>query len=460
MPMPTQWDATALRGQVARFIQISHNGCRAKYVGQGTDDRDAASVRADHPVPADCPIFYFEVEIVNAGRDGFIGIGFCTRDVNLDRLPGWEPHSYGYHGDDGHVFSGRGTGRAYGPMYTTGDWLGIILNRVERTISFTKKGYDLGVAFEDVSETWLYPAVGFRTPDEEVLVNFGNDLVGRPFKGDVELVKQEAQSRLYSKILATPIIVPSITDAAMASGSRNNNNGNTASNCTANSRTSIIGEILFDYLKHHGYWESASAVARDILGGTVQVPMDEINLAALQSSMREKLLDGDVDGAMTAAESLAPGVMEASPHVAFRLKCLKFCELIKAGRDEEAMVYGREELGPSCSNSSDDRALLEDALALFAYADPATSPSGHLLSASHCAELAAELDKAVLSRRGCREESSLERVWRQTEAVKRELKRQGDPAASLLGESTHLMQIVDGLYSSNVNVPVPADDLI
>lgn len=29
-------------------------------------------------------------------------------------------HLCRYHGDDGHAFSGRGTGRAYGPTYTTG----------------------------------------------------------------------------------------------------------------------------------------------------------------------------------------------------------------------------------------------------------------------------------------------------------------------------------------------------
>lgn len=29
-------------------------------------------------------------------------------------------HVCRYHGDDGHAFSGRGTGRAYGPTYTTG----------------------------------------------------------------------------------------------------------------------------------------------------------------------------------------------------------------------------------------------------------------------------------------------------------------------------------------------------
>ena len=147
------------------------------------------------------------------------GIGFSSAEVKLDRLPGWEPHSYGYHGDDGHAFSGRGTGRAYGPTYTTGgvephaalpiahsrflaiapspsppaarcstppptihataltqsphplsssegDWVGVVLNRIDGTISFCKKGYDLGVAFSGVGpDERLYPAVGFRTPD-------------------------------------------------------------------------------------------------------------------------------------------------------------------------------------------------------------------------------------------------------------------------------------------------------
>lgn len=51
---------------------------------------------------------------------------------------------------------------------SAGDWLGVVLNRVEQTVSFTKKGYDLGVAFEGVTEERLYPSIGFRTPDEEV----------------------------------------------------------------------------------------------------------------------------------------------------------------------------------------------------------------------------------------------------------------------------------------------------
>jgi len=38
----------------------------------------------------------------------------------MDRLPGWDNHSYGYHGDDGCAFKGSGKGNAYGPTFSTG----------------------------------------------------------------------------------------------------------------------------------------------------------------------------------------------------------------------------------------------------------------------------------------------------------------------------------------------------
>uniref|UniRef100_A0A803XLS0 Uncharacterized protein n=1 Tax=Meleagris gallopavo TaxID=9103 RepID=A0A803XLS0_MELGA len=38
----------------------------------GKNHKDAASVRATHPIPAACGIYYFEVKIVSKGRDGGI----------------------------------------------------------------------------------------------------------------------------------------------------------------------------------------------------------------------------------------------------------------------------------------------------------------------------------------------------------------------------------------------------
>ena len=50
--------------------------------------QDAASVRADHPIPAQAGVYYFEVEVISRGQKGYIGIGFSTRSVHLARLPG------------------------------------------------------------------------------------------------------------------------------------------------------------------------------------------------------------------------------------------------------------------------------------------------------------------------------------------------------------------------------------
>jgi hypothetical protein len=42
-------------------------------------------------------------------------------------------------------------------------------------------------------------------------------------------------------------------------------------NFTSAQSPSLVGELVFGYLRHHGHWDSAAAVARDVLGGAVAV---------------------------------------------------------------------------------------------------------------------------------------------------------------------------------------------
>jgi SPRY domain len=44
---------------------------------------------------------------------------FGTDAVKLSRLPGWEGHSWGYHGDDGNSFASEREGSPYGPKFTS-----------------------------------------------------------------------------------------------------------------------------------------------------------------------------------------------------------------------------------------------------------------------------------------------------------------------------------------------------
>jgi Ran-binding protein 9/10 len=76
-----------------------------------------------------------------------MGIGLSTGEVNLNRLPGWDKGSYGYHGDDGHSFCSSGSGYAYGPTFTTGDYVGCCVNFLENSCFYTRNGYNLGKYF-------------------------------------------------------------------------------------------------------------------------------------------------------------------------------------------------------------------------------------------------------------------------------------------------------------------------
>lgn len=58
---------------------------------------------------------------------------------------GWEPNTFGYHGDDGKKFrSSSSKGHNYGPPFTTWDTIGCGINFFNKTAFYTKNGICLG----------------------------------------------------------------------------------------------------------------------------------------------------------------------------------------------------------------------------------------------------------------------------------------------------------------------------
>lgn len=94
-----------------------------------------------------------------------VGLAGC-RFYCTTRMPGWDRHSYGYHGDDGGFFHGSGSmRRQYGPKFGRGDIVGCGVDYSNNTIFFTLNGKSLGTAidhvFEEAAEhVALYPVVG------------------------------------------------------------------------------------------------------------------------------------------------------------------------------------------------------------------------------------------------------------------------------------------------------------
>ncbi|XP_046657497.1 ran-binding protein 9-like [Daphnia pulicaria] len=195
-PLPLCWSSE----DKFYFVGLSENNLRVSYQGYGKTQLDAVSVRATHPIPSACGLYYYEVKIINRGSDGYIGIGLSAEEVDMNALPGWRENSFGYHGDDGKSFCSSGTGQTYGPTFTTNDVIGCGINFIDNTCFYTKNGLNLGTAFVDLPLN-LYPTVGLNSHGEVVEANFGQC----PFVYKIGDDMRELRARIASVILNYPI---------------------------------------------------------------------------------------------------------------------------------------------------------------------------------------------------------------------------------------------------------------
>uniref|UniRef100_A0A672V894 RAN binding protein 10 n=1 Tax=Strigops habroptila TaxID=2489341 RepID=A0A672V894_STRHB len=280
-PLPWSWSPK----DKCNYIGLSQDNLRVHYKGHGKNHKDAASVRATHPIPAACGIYYFEVKIVSKGRDGYMGIGLSAQGVSMNRLPGWDKHSYGYHGDDGHSFCSSGTGQPYGPTFTTGDVIGCCVNLINNTCFYTKNGHSLG---------------------EIVDANFGQ----QPFVFDIEDYMREWRAKIQSTIKQFPI------------GAR------------LGEWQAMLQNMVSSYLVHHGYCSTATAFAR-VTDTTIQEEQTSIKN---RQRIQKLVLAGRVGEAIEATQQLYPGLLEHNPNLLFMLKCRQFVEMVN-GTDSEVRCF-------------------------------------------------------------------------------------------------------------------------
>jgi hypothetical protein len=131
-----------------------------------------------------------------------VAVGLASHDFSLHtRMPGWDPNSFGYHGDDGGIFHASGSMvQQYGPTYGVGDVVGCGIDFLQGHLFYTLNGKYLGAAFSSLSTAILqqdwYPVVGL---DSNCLVhcNFGCD---KPFCFDLSGMIQEQKERLVEGI--------------------------------------------------------------------------------------------------------------------------------------------------------------------------------------------------------------------------------------------------------------------
>lgn len=305
-PLPRAWSTK----DKYNYIGLSQNNLRVHYKGHGKTHKDASSVRATHPIPASCGLYYFEVKIVSKGRDGYMGVGLSAHDVNMNRLPGWDKHSYGYHGDDGHSFCSSGTGQAYGPTFTTGDVIGCGLNLVDGSCFYTKNGHHLGIAFQDLPGN-LYPTVGLQTPGEVIDANFGQEPFLFDIEGEMRALRRKTRGVIEG--LSWP---------------RKHGDMQT-----------VLQRIVSTYLVHHGYSQTAETFARS----TGQEIAEELASMRNRQHIQRLVLAGRIGEAIAMTQQLYPGLLRTNEELHFRLKVRQFIEMVSGADSLELEQQGEEE---------------------------------------------------------------------------------------------------------------------
>ncbi|KAI8997559.1 hypothetical protein BDB01DRAFT_771549 [Pilobolus umbonatus] len=316
--LPTSWS----QEDRSKHLQVDSSGLNLLYIGPGKSESHAALARSNFPMRSQCGVFYFEMRVDSKGDDGYIGIGFCSATNSLDRLPGWDVGSWGYHGDDGHSFAGSGTGQNYGPCFSTGDIIGCGVNFGEHSAFYTKNGKYLGVAFSkiDLSQP-VYPAVGLRTPGERITVNFGQE----PFVYDIVQYIKDQKVQLIREITTKQQLNPNdkIKDDRVQS-------------------KEILDQLILSYLVHHGYTATAKGLAQNTgylsnqlysltefneqISHISKKDMDE------RQKIRASIISGCIDEAIQLIEMYYPGLLQEEKrgkNIQLCLKCGKFIEMMR-----------------------------------------------------------------------------------------------------------------------------------
>ena len=184
--------------------QVSIVGNQLSYTGQ----RQVSYLHEDVGIAIAMYCFsqsrsYFELLIVEPGKETEINVGAVRRDYPLDKFPGWKSGSAAYHADDGVLFDEiarskffdlkqierlgicsqgdrMGCGVRFPHVRLSGETEGSAGKDEENavTVFFTKNGEEVGSCQQVLPSAGLYPAVGIRSFESLVTVDMTSFLAG------------------------------------------------------------------------------------------------------------------------------------------------------------------------------------------------------------------------------------------------------------------------------------------
>ncbi|TIB16773.1 hypothetical protein E3P92_01201 [Wallemia ichthyophaga] len=367
--LPSQLDMKNCRPSK---LNLNHSCTCVTYAGPADgNEKDAAAVRANEPVPRCSGIYYLEFEILNRGDKGYISIGYGNKMFKLTRLPGWESCSWGYHGDDGCFFAQASDGSKFGPEYSTasGSVIGMGFDFTQNKSFYTINGTFIAYAPDPLPSPQIcpdiYPCIGLRSDNESVSVNFGID-PRSPFRFDIDgyvkrkkwdVIAQEIDNRVVDwrvdnesrnvEFVHTPDEMRSVLGDRYTYGSAQDDD-----------LSLPMGELVMEYLVHSSYAQSARAFNQALemenkgskvpiggvasgFSGAMQVDQSQSSshshshwlhsldeAANASRGTRNAILAGDIELAMSELRARWPAVLIDNTTLAFELFLRKFVELV------------------------------------------------------------------------------------------------------------------------------------
>ncbi|VYS48051.1 unnamed protein product [Arabidopsis thaliana] len=377
------------------FLVVSPDKLSVKYTNTNLHGHDVGVVQANKPAPIKCLTYYFEIFVKDSGIKGQIAIGFTKESFKMRRQPGWEVNSCGYHGDDGFLYRGQGKGEPFGPKFTKDDAVGGGINYASQEFFFTKNGTIVGKIPKDI-RGHLFPTVAVHSQNEEVLVNFGKKKFAFDIKG------YEASERNKQQLAIEKISIP----------------------------PNIGYGLVKTYLLHYGYEETLDAFNLATKNTVPPIHIDQENAIDEDDSsyalkqrknLRQLVRNGEIDTALAELQKVYPQIVQDDKSVVcFLLHCQKFIELVRVGKLEEGVNYGRLELAKFVGLTG-FQDIVEDCFALLAYEKPEESSVWYFLEDSQRELVADAVNAAILStnpnkkdvQRSCHLQSHLEKLLRQ-----------------------------------------------
>ncbi|KAI8332936.1 hypothetical protein BC941DRAFT_435826 [Chlamydoabsidia padenii] len=428
-------------------------------------------------------------------NDGHIAIGFCGEYSRLDRLPGCDEYSWGFHGENGSL-TGGSTGqtkrRKYEACFGVGDTIGCGIDFSNNTLFYTKNGIYLGTAFWNINGKHIYPFIGFKNPGDKITANFGQ---GSSFIFDIGQHRKGITDQLIHKVLSRTLLAdPSVKNMKQQQHEQK-------------PKTLSMDQLVMDYLNHAGYIDTCLKMKDEIHGG---IDGKEQERFKIRQDICAALLNGHIDQVFIKCEQHYPQMLSRHPRLLFRLECLKFIDLVnsldnqrkppkkRAGtqagdkrrrstveKDDDPMdvdddggyrssdlqnvmdfgrylheTYAPESTSSSSTTSSttisnihkmmddddgDDGDTKDNSLAgidvkselmatfsTLAYSKPTDNPNAYLCESSWREGLVSDMNNAILATEGKHPVSCLERIYRQANVTIHELVLNGDGQASMI----------------------------